>query len=144
MDQKLKQIFYRDINQEITKKYIVDPIILKATLAQESSYGKNIDHDDRYISESGLMGLEKRTAMKQLKNLGYKFDYNKIEDVIRASAAYYKWIKSYHSKKLLRFKNQSSPLKLYTQYSSDLDAIYVNKLGIAPFLYHYFYFKNQL
>lgn len=134
--------FDREINQA-SQEFNIEPNVLKATLAQESSFGRNIDHDWRYIGESGLMGLEKKNAIQQLKNLGHTFDYNKIIDVIRAAAAYYKWLNSYQSKKLSRFKNLNSPLKIYTQYASDLNAINVTKPGIKEFLYYYFYYKNQ-
>lgn len=125
------------------KEFGVDPIILKATLAQESKFGEEKDHDWRYVGESGLMGLEKKNAIKQLETLGYKFDYNKDEDIIRAAAAYYEWLQNYRSEKLDRFKNPSSPLKLYTQYRIDLNAVKVTKKGIKEFLYYYFYYKNQ-
>ena len=73
------------------KEFDVEPAILKATLAQESNFGNKIEYDDRYVGESGLMGLEKEESIATLRDLGYEFDYKKIEDVIRASAAYYNW-----------------------------------------------------
>lgn len=134
-------------DQEITaaaKEFNVDPIILKATLAQESSFGQaeyNSWHDWRYVGESGLMGMEKRTSVQRLKDMGYKFNYNKIGDVIRASAAYYNWVRD--RKTSVRFQDKNNPLKLYTQYRQNLKGEGVDTIGIPQFLYHYFYFKNQ-
>ncbi len=122
-----------------SKEFDIDPIILKTTIAQESSFGKRIDHDERYIGESGLMGLEKKMSIAQLKNLGYDFDYSDIGDVIRASAAYYKWLKSI---KVDNFKDNANPLKLYVQYRSDIKAKHVTKIGIKQFLFYYFYYKE--
>ncbi|MBU1179669.1 hypothetical protein KJ885_01865 [Patescibacteria group bacterium] len=121
------------------KEFKIDPIILKATIAQESSFGKNIETDDRYVGLSGLTGLEKMNAIKTLEDLGYKFNYNKIEDVIRATAAYYNWLRERPTK--LKFKNKNNPLKLYTQYRSDIKAEGVTTAGIKQFLYYYFYYK---
>lgn len=120
-------------------EFDIEPSILKATVAQESSFGNAVDHDGRYIEESGLMGLEKNNSIEQLIKLGYTFDYNKIQDVIRASAAYYKWLANIQ---LEKFKDTHNPLKLYTQYSKDLDAQNTKAPGIKEFLYYYFYYKQ--
>jgi len=121
-----------------SSEFNVEPALLKATIAQESSFGNAIDHDDRYIGESGLMGLEKKNSIVQLTKLGYSFNYNNIEDVVRASAAYYKWLISI---KLKNFKDTRNPLKLYTQYSKNLKAENTKAPGIKEFLYYYFYYK---
>lgn len=123
-----------------SKEFNIDPIILKATIAQESSFGVNIQHDDRYIGESGLMGLEKLNAVQQLENLGYDFDYTKIADVVRASAAYYNWVRDITT--TFDFKDKNNPLKLYTQYRSDTKAEGIYPEGIPQFLFYYFYYKE--
>jgi|GEM_PF-1787244 len=120
-----------------SKEFGVDPAILKATISQESSFGKIVDHDSRYVGESGLMGLEKKNSIAQLAKLGYTFNYNDIEDVIRASAAYYKWLVGFEVEK---FEDSRNPLKLYTQYSKDLEAENTKAPGIKEFLYYYFYY----
>ena len=122
-----------------SQEFNIDSIILKATIAQESSFGKQIEHDWRYVGESGLMGLEKKQSISTLKKLGYNFDYNKIEDVTRASAAYYNWLKERPT--TFDFKDKNNPLKLYTQYRSDLKAEKIYTAGIPQFLYYYFYYK---
>lgn len=113
--------------------------ILKATIAQESSFGNVVDHDRRYVGESGLMGLEKDNSIAQLAKLGYSFDYNNIQDVVRASAAYYKWLVGIE---LEKFEDARNPLKLYTQYRKDLKAKDTKAPGIKEFLYYYFYYKQ--
>lgn len=123
-----------------SKEFDVDPIILKATIAQESRFGKEIHHDWRYIGESGLMGLEKLNAVQQLKDLGYDFDYTKIADVIRAAAAYYNWVRERPT--TFDFKDKNNPFKLYTQYRSDTKAEGVYPEGIPQFLFYYFYYKE--
>lgn len=117
------------------KEFGVDPIILKATIAQESSFGKTIHHDGRYIGESGLMGLEALQSIDKLKELGYNFDYNNIGDVIRASAAYYDWVRERPTN--FDFKDKNNPLKLYTQYRSDTKAKGKYPKGIPQFLFYY-------
>jgi len=158
---KQVQDLYREIGQEIefskvpsplevfnkydketgvaSNEFSIEPAILKATIAQESSFGNVIGHDYRYIGESGLMGLEKKNSIAQLAKLGYTFNYNGVQDVIRASAAYYKWLISIE---LGIFKDTRNPLKLYTQYSKDLKARNTKAPGIKEFLYYYFYYKQ--
>jgi len=127
--------------QSASKEFNVDSIILKATIAQESSFGKQIDHDYRYVGESGLMGMEKEKSIATLKRLGYDFDYENIFDVIRASAAYYDWLKDRPTTFI--FKGKENPLKLYTQYRIDTKAEKVDAPGIKQFLYYYFYYQDQ-
>lgn len=123
-----------------SKEFNVDPDILKATIAQESSFGKEIHHDDRYIGESGLMGLEALQSIATLKRLGYNFDYTKVADVIRASAAYYNWVRERPT--TFDFKDKNNPLKLYTQYRINLKAEKIDTAGIKEFLFYYFYYKE--
>ncbi|MFH1192523.1 MAG: hypothetical protein V1655_03545 [bacterium] len=123
-----------------SKEFDIDPIILKATIAQEIRFGKEIHLDDRYIGESGLMGLEALQSITTLKRLGYDFDYTKIADVIRASAAYYAWVRERPT--TFDFKDKNNPLKLYTQYRSDTKAEGIYPEGIPQFLFYYFYYKE--
>ncbi|MFH1187612.1 MAG: hypothetical protein V1688_01985 [bacterium] len=78
--------------------------------------------------------------MAQLEKLRYKFDYTKIKDVIRASAAYYNWVRERPTK--VNFRDKNNPLKLYTQYRSDLLAEGKYPEGIPQFLFYYFYYKE--
>ncbi|OGF22451.1 hypothetical protein A2Y83_04125 [Candidatus Falkowbacteria bacterium RBG_13_39_14] len=122
------------------KEFDVDPIILKATIAQESGFGNDIDHDDRYIGESGLMGLEALQSINTLEKLGYSFNFKNIADVIRAAAAYYNWVRERPT--TFDFKDKDNPLKLYTQYRSDTKAKGIHSKGIPQFLFYYFYYKE--
>ncbi len=72
------------------------------------------------------------------QNLTMNF-WSFFQDVIRASAAYYKWLASVE---LENFKDTNNPLKLYTQYRKDLKARSTQAPGIKEFLYYYFYYKQ--
>jgi len=41
-----------------------------------------------------------------------------------------------------KFMDSRNPLKLYTQYSKDLEAKNTKAPGIKEFLYYYFYYKQ--
>jgi hypothetical protein len=117
------------------KEFGIDPQLLKATFAQESKYGSNSSTDWRYNGLGGLMGLEKGTSEAQLKKLGYKFDLTKPEEVFRAAAAYYDWLKKIPDPTI---KDPADPLKLYKQYRASLKGNDYSKPGVMQMLHYYY------